>query len=61
MVDSAVIKNIKMNQTKLSKSWHGMNSECIGRPGIYACLTSNKKHSKLVEYLRLEDERFRYF
>jgi hypothetical protein len=39
----------------------GMNAEFIGRPGIYASMADNPKYLKLVEYLRLEDERCRYF
>jgi hypothetical protein len=38
-----------------------MNAEFIGRPGIYGSMTDNPKHLKLVEYLKLEDERCRYF
>lgn len=35
-----------------------MDVSQIGRPGIYN-LASN--HKSLVEYLKLEDERFKYF
>lgn len=41
-----------------------MNVETVGRPGIYQHMgpgSTNKKHPKLQDYLRLEDERFRYF
>ena len=38
-----------------------MNVEHIGRPGFYQPQQTNKKYLDLVEYHKLEDERFRYF
>jgi hypothetical protein len=38
-----------------------MNVEHIGRPGFYQLAATNKKFVDLVEYQKLEDERFRYF
>jgi hypothetical protein len=57
-VDSNVIKQIRINQQKFARVWQGLNCDSIGRPGIQIQIQTNKK---FAEYLRLEDERFRYF
>jgi len=48
-------------QIQAGKNWKGMNVEHIGRPGFYSQVTTNKKFTDLIEYQKLEDERFRYF
>ena len=57
-MDSSVIKQIKVNQGKMARLWQGMDIDTIGRPGIQIQIQTNKK---FADYLRLEDERFRYF
>jgi hypothetical protein len=61
MVDTTALKRIKAMQLQAGKSWKGMNVEHIGRPGFYSQAPTNKKFTDLIEYQKLEDERFRYF
>jgi hypothetical protein len=46
-----------MNQAGFLRTWKGLNSEYVGRPGINVTIP---QHKKLADYLKLEDERFRY-
>lgn len=57
-----VVKQIRVNQAKLSRVWKGPNVEQIGRPGIsnQAGQQVQPAIKKLTDYLKLEDERFRY-
>lgn len=47
----------------MTRTWKGLDTENIGRPGIYSFVSQpgNKKYARLLECLRIEDERFRYF
>ena len=60
-MDQNVIKLVKVTQANLARTWQGLDTEKVGRPGIYALMApGGKKYTKLQESLKIEDERFRY-
>ncbi len=60
MVDQLALKHIKIQQQKELRTWNGLNVDYIGRPGIQNII-ANKKYNRIVEYFKLEDERWKYF
>ena len=72
MIDTPLLKRIKMIQANDAKSWKGLPVEWVSRPGIdnisFSTLLgltlniqSSKKISKTIEYLKMEDERCKIF
>lgn len=73
MIDTPLLKRIKMIQANDAKNWKGLPVEWVSRPGrdtifffkLFLGLTlnmqSSKKVSKTVEYLKMEDERCKIF
>ena len=61
MVDQLALKHIKIQQQKELRTWKGLNVEFIGRPGIINQLLTSKKYVRIVEYFKLEEERWKYF
>lgn len=60
MVDQLALKHIKIQQQKELRTWNGLNVDYISRPGIQNII-ANKKYNRIVEYFKLEDERWKYF
>jgi hypothetical protein len=63
MIDMPLLKKIKMIQANDLKTWKGLPVEYISRPGLLLNAGSGpqKRQSKTVEHLRIEDERFKVF
>lgn len=62
MIDQQVLSKLKQTQNQMARQWRGMEMDTIGRPGTLPTQNpQNAQNKKLQEYVKLEDERFKYF
>mmetsp|Transcript_352 Transcript_352/g.474 ORF Transcript_352/g.474 Transcript_352/m.474 type:complete len:109 (-) Transcript_352:210-536(-) len=54
------MKHIQIIQQNESRSWTGLQVPFTQRPGI-GNIHTNRKYTKMSEYFKLEDERFKCF